>query len=64
MRDITGEDPLLGPLQDNGGPTHTHAISAGSPALDLVPRRRLCANLDQRGVARSRPCDSGAYEVP
>ena len=27
-------DPLLGPLQDNGGPTFTHALLAGSPALD------------------------------
>ena len=27
-------DPLLGPLQDNGGPTQTHALLAGSPAID------------------------------
>ena len=27
-------DPLLGPLQDNGGPTWTHALLAGSPAID------------------------------
>ncbi|RIK61690.1 MAG: hypothetical protein DCC65_18555, partial [Planctomycetota bacterium] len=30
---ITG-DPLLGPLADNGGPTKTHALLAGSPAID------------------------------
>jgi hypothetical protein len=27
-------DPLLGPLQDNGGPTKTHALLSGSPAID------------------------------
>jgi hypothetical protein len=27
-------DPLLGPLQKNGGPTLTHALLAGSPALN------------------------------
>jgi hypothetical protein len=28
------DDPLLGPLQDNGGPTQTHALLPGSPAID------------------------------
>jgi hypothetical protein len=32
--DIVGVDPLLGPLTDNGGPTKTHALLAGSPAID------------------------------
>ncbi|HSP46245.1 MAG TPA: choice-of-anchor Q domain-containing protein, partial [Chthoniobacterales bacterium] len=27
-------DPMLGPLQDNGGPTLTHALLPGSPAID------------------------------
>ena len=27
-------DPMLGPLQDNGGPTFTHALLPGSPAID------------------------------
>ena len=31
---ITGQNPLLGPLQNNGGATFTHALLAGSPALD------------------------------
>jgi predicted outer membrane repeat protein len=31
---ITGLDPLLGPLANNGGPTMTHALLAGSPAID------------------------------
>lgn len=31
---IIGQDPKLGPLADNGGPTKTHALLAGSPAID------------------------------
>ncbi len=31
---ITGVDPNLGPLQDNGGLTFTHALLTGSPAID------------------------------
>src|SRR5207249_1539008 len=30
-------DPLLGPVQDNGGPSPTMMLGAGSPALDKVP---------------------------
>ena len=32
--DLLNVNPLLGPLQDNGGPTKTHALLVGSPALD------------------------------
>lgn len=62
---LTGVDPLLGPLADNGGPTETHALLAGSPAIDAgnpVPAR--CPSSDQRGVARTGRCDIGAYEAP
>ncbi|MEX0642439.1 MAG: choice-of-anchor Q domain-containing protein [Pirellulales bacterium] len=31
---IGDDDPLLGPLADNGGPTQSHALLAGSPAID------------------------------
>ena len=31
---LTGVDPLVGPLQNNGGPTETHALLAGSPAIN------------------------------
>lgn len=31
---IVGQDPLLGPLADNGGPTRTHALLPGSPAIN------------------------------
>jgi Chlamydia polymorphic membrane protein (Chlamydia_PMP) repeat len=47
--------PLLGPLQDNGGPTWTHALLAGSPAIDQGKTNAIpalaCAT-DQRGLAR------------
>jgi hypothetical protein len=32
--DLVGASPALGPLQDSGGPTATHALLAGSPALN------------------------------
>ena len=32
--DMRNTDPLLGPLQDNGGPTFTHALLNGSPAIN------------------------------
>jgi hypothetical protein len=64
--DIVG-NPLLGGLQDNGGPTRTQALPALSPAHDAVPASTgLCANRDQRGVARqylyATACDMGAYQ--
>jgi chitodextrinase len=37
--DIVGQDPALGPLQDNGGPTATVAPLDGSPALDAGDNR-------------------------
>ncbi|MEW6268981.1 MAG: choice-of-anchor Q domain-containing protein [Thermodesulfobacteriota bacterium] len=62
--DQTAADPLLGPLQANGGPTETHALLAGSPAAGAITVARLCRLPDQRGVARSVPCDVGAFEAP
>jgi len=47
--DVTGQDPVLGPLQNNGGPTFMHAVMGGSPALAVVTRRRDCETPDQRG---------------
>ncbi len=68
---------ILGPLQDNGGPTQTHALVAGSPAIDAGDpsgcRDSLGAilTIDQRGFARqfdgdhngTSRCDIGAYEL-
>jgi hypothetical protein len=48
---LYGLDPLLGPLQDNGGPTWTHALRPGSPALDAGHSGGLAT--DQRGGARA-----------
>jgi hypothetical protein len=53
-------DPLLGPLQANGGPTLTMAPISGSPAVGVAGN---CLPTDQRGVARSAPCDAGAVET-
>jgi hypothetical protein len=60
--DITGVDPLLDTLQDNGGPTETHALLAGSPALDTGS---TLETTDQRGEARpfGLADDIGAFEL-
>lgn len=57
-------DPLLGPLEDNGGPTATRALLIGSPAIDAGDTAP-CPATDQRGVARPQGsgCDIGAYEL-
>jgi CSLREA domain-containing protein len=57
-------DPKLQPLADNGGPTRTQALGAGSAAIDVVPPGPGCTATDQRGVSRPRgpACDAGAYE--
>jgi hypothetical protein len=44
-------DPLLGQLQDNGGPTKTRALLSGSPAIDRRNSSQS-ATTDQRGFAR------------
>jgi CSLREA domain-containing protein len=59
-------DPKLGSLADNGGPTQTQALQAGSAAIDQVPATGAgCPTTDQRGVARpsGTACDVGAYEL-
>ena len=49
-------DPKLGPLQDNGGPTFTMALGAGSPAIGTAAG----TGTDQRGINRTTN-DIGAY---
>ena len=58
-------DPMLGVLLDNGGETNTHALLAGSPAIDIIPIGSCDLADDQRGVSRPQGdgCDIGAYEV-
>ncbi len=68
--DLTNTDPLLGPLQNNGGSTDTHALLSGSPAIDAGNPAGCTDHLgnplttDQRGVPRPQgtACDMGAYE--
>ena len=69
LANIFFQDPLLGPLANNGGPTLTHALLAGSPALDAASTDYYGGH-DQRGqpIADS-DCDGlgqpdiGAYEA-
>lgn len=66
--DTLSEDPRLGPLQLNGGPTRTHALLPGSPAVDRGLNRAQVGQFvyDQRGVGFPRTLgadtDIGAYE--
>jgi hypothetical protein len=54
-------DPGVDSLADNGGPTLTHALLAGSPAID-AGNNAVCPATDQRGVARDAACDVGSFE--
>ena len=68
-------DARLGPLADHGGPTRTHALQAGSPAIDRGDSQRTQVHADQRGLPRpidltpwvwtygSDKCDVGAVEM-
>jgi hypothetical protein len=68
--DISSVNPLLEPLADNGGPTQTHALLAGSPAIDTADNA-ACLPTDQRSAERPRDgnadglavCDIGAFEL-
>jgi hypothetical protein len=70
--DLTNVDPLLGPLQDNGGPTWTMALLPGSPAIDAGDNTDA-PDWDQRGPGFPRIVgiidpdnpiiDIGAFEV-
>ena len=66
---ITGVDPMLGPLQNNGGTTLTHALLQGSPAINAGNPAGCTDQLgnpltaDQRGKPRVGRCDVGAYEL-
>jgi hypothetical protein len=70
-------DPKLSPLQNNGGPTQTHALLAGSPAIDAgnpngcLDSTGAPLQIDQRGLPRTTDgngdgraaCDIGAVEL-
>jgi hypothetical protein len=71
-----GLNAILSPLANNGGPTLTHALPAGSPALDVAPNATCTAapvnGVDQRGQPRNQngkggasanECDAGSFEL-
>jgi predicted outer membrane repeat protein len=67
---MTVANPLLGALANNGGPTQTMALGAGSPAIDGGDTINA-PTTDQRGVARTDgngngiiAVDIGAFEAP
>ncbi len=74
--DVSSVDPMLSPLVDNGGPTRTHALNYGSPAIDAGNPAGCTDDVggpilyDQRGWPRAidgdldgvAVCDMGAYE--
>ncbi len=71
---VTGQDPLIGPLENNGGATLTHALLPGSPAIDrgdncvldnsCSPMLISPITIDQRGPGFSRPIDGDANGIP
>jgi hypothetical protein len=66
--DQLNTDPILGPLQDNGGPTFTHQLLTVSPAIDAGdPNFIPPPGFDQRGPGYDRVVngriDIGSFEV-
>jgi hypothetical protein len=63
---VSSDDPLLGPLTTNGGPTRTHGLLANSPAIGHGTNLLDLVN-DQRGETFARvvggAVDVGAYEL-
>ena len=70
---ILGANPRLGPLTDQGGPTRTHALLPGSPAIDagdplatqvtyfdLIENVDATLDHDQRGAGYARVVDAGS----
>ncbi len=67
---LPNTDPVLGPLQNNGGSTWTHALLGSSPAIDAGDDGQ-CPATDQRGAPRPvdgngdglAVCDIGSFEA-
>ena len=66
---VSADDLKLGELANNGGPTETHALGAGSVAIDHIPAVECVDSdgepltTDQRGFPRDTMCDVGAFEL-
>ena len=73
--DVAGENPQLGALADNGGPTETMLPASNSPAAGVIPADTVVNGVpacgggatDQRGVSRpagdATACTIGAVEA-
>lgn len=62
--DQINTDPMLGPLQDNGGPTFTHELLPGSPAIYAGdPSFAPPPFFDQRDRVSGSRVDIGSFEV-
>jgi N-acetylneuraminic acid mutarotase len=66
--DQINTEPMLGPLQGNGGSTFTHALLPGSPAINAGDPNINCVQCyDQRGPGYDRVrggrIDIGSFEV-
>ncbi|MFZ1699722.1 MAG: FG-GAP-like repeat-containing protein [Pyrinomonadaceae bacterium] len=67
--DMIAQDPLLGPLGNNGGPTQTFLPGATSPVINSIPSGTNDCGVqfveDQRGFGRpsGNGCDRGSVEV-
>jgi hypothetical protein len=57
---------MLGALQNNGGPTETHALLSGSDAINQIPEAACELEEDQRREPRPETggdaCDVGSFE--
>jgi hypothetical protein len=53
-------DPMLGL---NGGPTRTHALVFGSPAVDAIPGAGCATGVDQRGAPRPQDADGDTMQI-
>lgn len=66
LNDANHANLALDPLAQNGGPTQTRRLPAGSPAIDAVRVNSAdCTGTDQRGLPRRAGtfCDIGAVEM-
>jgi hypothetical protein len=61
--DQINTDPMLGPLQDNGGPTFTHALLPGSPAIDRGDPNFTPPPFQDQRAARFRRVFNGRIDI-
>ncbi len=67
--DVTGTDPVLGTLANNGGTTNTHLPAAGSPVMNSIPNGTndcgVGVTTSQNGLVRPQQssCEKGSVEV-